>query len=86
MANEEQPGLILLGLRLPDMDGTAILRSLKHTPETAAIPVIIASDEGYQVSERARALALGAADVVTGPFDLDLLLEEVKMFILEEED
>lgn len=86
MASEEQPGLILLGLQLPDMDGTAILRALKHTPETAAIPVIITSDHGYQLSERVRALALGAADIMTGPFDLDLLLEEIKLFILEEED
>ena len=86
MANEEQPGLILLGLRLPDMDGTVILQSLKQTPETAAIPVIIASGERYQLSERARALALGAADFLTGPFDLDVLLEEVKLFILEVEE
>ena len=86
MAFEERPDLILLGMKLPDMEGTAILRSLKHEAETAAIPVIIASDEGYQISERARALALGAADFVTGPFDLDILLEEVKMFILEQED
>jgi DNA-binding response OmpR family regulator len=85
MANEEQPGLILLGLRLPDMDGTAILQSLKQTPETVVIPVIIASGERYQLSERARALALGAADFLTGPFNLDVLLEEVKLFILEEE-
>ena len=86
IANEEQPGLILLGLRLPDKDGTAILQSLKQTPETVAIPVIIASGERYQLSERARALALGAADFLTGPFNLDVLLEEVKLFILEEEE
>lgn len=85
MASEVQPGLILLGLQFPDMDGTAILRALKAAPETAEIPVIIASDTGYQLSERVRALALGAADFVTGPFDLDLLLEEIKLFILEEE-
>jgi PAS domain S-box-containing protein len=86
LANREQPGLILLGLRLPDMDGTSILQDLKHAPETVDIPVIIASSEGYQLSERARALALGAADFVTGPFDLDVLIEEVRLFILEEED
>jgi signal transduction histidine kinase/DNA-binding response OmpR family regulator len=85
LANKEQPGLILLGLRLPDMDGTYILQQLKQAPETAKIPVIIASSEGYQLSERARALALGAADFVTGPFDLNVLLEEVRLFILEEE-
>ncbi len=86
MAAEERPDLILLGMQLPDMDGTTILRTLKQKEETAAIPVIIASDEGYQLSERARALALGAADFVTGPFDLDIILEEVKMFMYEDED
>jgi PAS domain S-box-containing protein len=86
LANREQPGLILLGLRLPDMDGTSILHDLKQAPETAGIPVIIASSEGYQLSERARALALGAADFMTGPIDLDVLIEEVRLFILEEED
>jgi len=86
MARQEQPGIVILGMHLPDMDGTAILLSLKQTPETAAIPVIIASDEGYQISERARALALGAADFVMGPFDLDVLVEEVKLFILDEEE
>jgi len=85
LAREEQPGLILLGLRLPDMDGAAVLQALKQAAETAAIPVIVASSEGYQVSERARALALGAADFLTGPFDLDVLLEEVRLFIREEE-
>jgi PAS domain S-box-containing protein len=86
MAVEERPDLILLGRQLPDMDGTTILRSIKQSEETAAIPVIIASDEGYQLSERARALALGAADFVSGPFDLAILLEEIKMFIHDEEE
>jgi len=85
LANKEQPGLILLDIHLPDMEGTSVLQTLKQTEETAEIPIIVASGEGYQLSERARALALGAADFMAGPFDMDILLEEVRLFIREED-
>jgi CheY-like chemotaxis protein len=37
------PDAITLDLRLPDMDGFALLQRLKSTPETRDIPVIIVS-------------------------------------------
>ncbi|MDX1416444.1 MAG: response regulator [Candidatus Promineifilaceae bacterium] len=85
LAAEEQPGLILLNLKLPDMEGTEVLQTLKDVEETAQIPVIVASGGSYQISERAKALALGAADFMAGPFDMDILLEEVRLFIREED-
>lgn len=39
IASERQPGLILLDLTLPDMDGFEVLARLKQTPRTASIPV-----------------------------------------------
>ena len=39
IACERQPGLILLDLSLPDMDGFEILARLKQDPRTAFIPV-----------------------------------------------
>lgn len=39
IACERQPGLILLDLSLPDMDGFEILARLKQDPRTASIPV-----------------------------------------------
>jgi len=85
LANKEQPGLIFLDIHLPDIEGNSVLQILKQAEDTAEIPVIVASAEGYQISERARALALGAADFVAGPFDMDILLEEVRLFIREED-
>ncbi len=87
MAGQEHPGLILLdlhlpGMHLPGMDGFAVLHQLKQTPETAEIPVIIMTgSERLNPETRAKALALGAADVITKPFRLDQLVEEIKLFV-----
>jgi len=39
--DEEHPDLVVLDLRLPQLDGTTILRELAATPDTRHIPVVI---------------------------------------------
>ncbi|MFN2203763.1 MAG: response regulator [Caldilineaceae bacterium] len=82
LALERHPGLILLDMRLPRMDGFAVLRALKEDEATASIPVIaVTGSSDLKSSARARVLTLGAADFVTKPFDISMLLEEVKVFL-----
>jgi two-component system cell cycle response regulator DivK len=49
-ARERQPAVVLLDLRLPDMDGSDVVRELKGNARTQGIPVIamtsLALDEG----------------------------------------
>jgi PAS domain S-box-containing protein len=86
VARGEQPGLVLLDLRLPGMDGLAVLQALKQEPATAAIPVItMTGSEGLNDGIRARVLSLGASDFVTKPFDLDMLIQEILVFVQQEE-
>ena len=40
-----RPDLIILDLRMPDMDGFAVLKELRSNPETANIPVMIVTGE-----------------------------------------
>jgi two-component system cell cycle response regulator DivK len=40
LATEHLPDVILMDLRLPDMDGTDALRSLKRAAPTASIPIV----------------------------------------------
>ena len=71
------PDLILLDVIMPRTDGWAILRSLKETPATAHIPVIICS----VIDHPQLALALGATTVLTKPFtpaDLLQALEQAR--------
>lgn len=38
-----KPGIILLDMLMPDMDGAEVLRKLKQTPSTSHIPVLAIS-------------------------------------------
>lgn len=69
MAQSQAPAAILLDLQMPGMDGFEVLRSLKDTPQTHNIPVIVLS--GLSGSEdKVTAFDLGAADYITKPCDL----------------
>lgn len=47
LSTETLPGLILLDLSLPDMDGVDVLIRLKEDPRTAAIPVFALSGDPH---------------------------------------
>jgi signal transduction histidine kinase/DNA-binding response OmpR family regulator/HAMP domain-containing protein len=65
------PDAITLDLRLPDMEGWALLDILKHNPETRHIPVsVISVEEPMQ-----RYLHMGALGVVHKPAGKEVLME-----------
>ncbi|OGO40592.1 MAG: hypothetical protein A2Z04_02725 [Chloroflexi bacterium RBG_16_57_9] len=84
LADREAPGIILLDLRMPSLDGFAVLEALKKNPATAGTPVIVMTgSESLKAGARPRVLALGAADFITKPFDMDTLIQEVRTLIRE---
>ena len=64
---ETLPDLVVLDIRLPDLNGFEVLQLLKRAPTTADIPVIIVS----VVQERERGLNLGAVDYLTKPLNIE---------------
>lgn len=73
---QPRPDLILLDVRMPDMDGYAVLTALKADPATAAIPVIFVTAL-TEAADEARGLALGAADYITKPVQPRLLTSRI---------
>jgi CheY-like chemotaxis protein len=65
MAAAEQPDVITLDAVMPEMDGWAVLSSLKSDPNTAGIPVVMVSF----LEQEERGYALGASDYVVKPID-----------------
>ena len=68
------PVAVVLDIRLPGLDGWQILEELKSDPSTRAIPVIIASI----LEEKARGLALGAAEYLVKPVGRDDLVDALR--------
>jgi CheY-like chemotaxis protein len=63
------PDLVLLDLKMPDMDGYAVLDALGRTLDPRDfLPVIVLTADPSR-SARHRALGLGAKDYLTTPFD-----------------
>lgn len=66
---QEKPELVILDVMLPDEDGVQILKKLKADPDTASIPVIMASAKGTEY-DKIRGLDLGADDYLAKPFGM----------------
>lgn len=73
---KSMPDLILLDVMMPEMDGHEVCRRLKADPRSRAIPVIFLSALEDTHSESA-GLALGAADYISKPIDVEITRQRI---------
>ena len=71
------PELILLDIMLPGEDGISILKKLRASASTAAIPVIMATAKGSEY-DRVIGLDLGADDYLCKPFGMMEMVSRIK--------
>lgn len=69
-----RPDLVLLDLRLPDIDGFSVCRALRSRSD---VPIIVISARGEEV-DRVVGLELGADDYVVKPFGLRELVARIR--------
>lgn len=74
---QEKPGLILLDVLIPKIDGYQVLSILKADEQYKDIPIVMLTARG-QITDMKKGLELGAASYITKPFDPDVLLEIIK--------
>lgn len=81
MISKELPDLVILDLMMPEVDGFAVLDALRSKPETANIPVIVATAKELTVDEKSRLQGQIQALMLKGDFLNDEFLEEVRTLI-----
>jgi two-component system, OmpR family, response regulator RegX3 len=69
----DEPDLVLLDLRLPDIDGYAVAREMRARSK---VPIIMVTAKGEEV-DRVIGLELGADDYVVKPFGLRELVARI---------
>jgi two-component system OmpR family response regulator len=74
-ASEGEFDLIVLDLRLPELSGMEVLRTLRDREVTTPVLILTAQDA---VESKVQALRIGADDYVTKPFAFEELLARVE--------
>lgn len=77
LKGEAYPGVILLDLNMPRMDGRTALSKIKEDPELRRIPVIILTTSKAE-EDILRTYGLGVSSFITKPVTFDRLVEVVK--------
>ena len=72
-----RPGLILLDLNMPRMDGREALETIKSNPNLKGIPVVILTTS-KQEEDMVKGYNLGAASYITKPVTFDGLVDLMK--------
>jgi CheY-like chemotaxis protein len=76
LAQRELPGLILMDMSLPVLDGWEATRQLKADPTTSAIPIIALTAHAMS-EDRERAIAAGCDDYDTKPVEFPRLVGKI---------
>jgi two-component system, cell cycle response regulator DivK len=85
LASEHLPDVILMDLRLPDLDGTEAARMLRAEPRTSRIPIVAVTALRLDGRED-WLLDAGFAGCVVKPIDIDLFPDLVRRFCARSPD
>jgi DNA-binding response OmpR family regulator len=77
LCQKKFPDLVILDIRLPDIDGYEVARRLRNDRHSREIPIIFLTDKRNR-QDRLQGLELGADDYVTKPFDIQELRLRVR--------
>ncbi len=76
-ARESRPDVILLDLRMPDIDGFEVLRRLRASDQTARIPVVFLTANVLD-TVRQQAKSAGAAGFLAKPYDAAAVIDCIR--------
>ncbi len=77
MTQESPPDLVVLDIRLPDIDGYEVCRRLRTHRRTQDVPIIFLTEKRDRV-DKLSGLELGVVDYITKPFDIQELRLRVR--------
>ena len=72
ISRRQLPNVVVLDIRLPDIDGYEVCRQLRGNLRTSHIPILFLTQKDDR-SDKIAGLELGADDYITKPFDIEEL-------------
>ena len=80
LVQAQPPGLVVLDLMLPGVDGLDVCKRMKADPRTRKIPIVMLTAKGEE-ADIVTGLELGADDYVTKPFSGKVLVARIRRIL-----
>jgi len=77
ISQENTPDIVLLDIRLPDIDGYEVCRRMRTQRRTENLPIIFLTERRDRI-DKLQGLELGVVDYITKPFDIQELRLRVR--------
>jgi DNA-binding response OmpR family regulator len=85
MAEEKQPDIILLDMKMPGKSGFQVADDLKQFLATSHIPIIAMTSHFTESQHKTFMISLGISDCIIKPADPLEVISKIRQFILEPE-
>ena len=80
LAKQETPGLIVLDVMMPEVDGLTVAQRVRQCPEITDTPIIMLTALG-ELNDKVNGFNIGVDDYLTKPFEIDELIVRVRALL-----
>mgnify|MGYP003420479662 FL=1 len=80
LANDNDIGIVLMDMMMPDMDGYQAINQMRNHPKMQNIPVIAVTAQAM-VGDRERCINAGAVGYISKPVNVDELVQQLKIHL-----
>ncbi len=80
LENNDDVGLVLMDIMMPELDGYATTEAIRHMPQFADLPIIALTAKAMK-GDREKSLAAGASEYITKPVDTGQLIRVMRRWL-----
>jgi two-component system alkaline phosphatase synthesis response regulator PhoP len=77
----QKPGIVIMDMMMPRMDGLTACYAIKKDPATKSIPVIMLTAIDQELNKKLSTTVMGANKYMTKPFSAQELLETIRQLL-----